>query len=161
MTKRGKGLKPADRKLATQTKGKKLTANQWQNSPQQDKFMELYMNPKSELFGNAYHSALAAGYKPSYAHKICAPTTLNEWIGHYRKQIELTPKHITQGLQDMYLNPSSYVDSRSPADSRLKALELMAKVSGMIDNKHQVTNIVVQPILGGESVRTKVENDPS
>ena len=62
MTKLQRGLKPKDRKLATQSKGK-LTANQWQNTPQQNLFMELWLSPAlnsqpNPYFSNAYQSAL-------------------------------------------------------------------------------------------------------
>lgn len=154
------GLKPKDRKLATPKPNKKLTANQWVASPLQDKFMALYMSPTidgkvNQYFGKAYDSAIEAGYKPSYAHKITSPSTLNGWIGLYRKQIELTPKHISAGLADMYINPRSYSDSRSPADTRLKSLEIAGKFLGLGDSKGVTVNIV-QPILGGESVKRTV-----
>lgn len=151
------GLKPKDRKLATTTKKSKLTANQWQGTPQQNKFMDDWINPTSPTFGNAYESAISAGYSPKYANQIAAPAINNKWIQEYKNKIEFGPEHVKQGLQQLAIKANN---SRSPDDTRLKSLETLAKIFGMIDSKNQVNvGIVVQPILGGESVVTPV-NQP-
>ncbi len=151
------GLKPKDRKLATQTKGKKLTANQWQATPQQELFMEGWLTPTSPTFGNAYRSALAAGFNNHYAAIIASPNTNNKWISEYLKKQELTPEHIKQLLQSLAIKANN---SRSPDDTRVKALEVLSKIHGMIDRGNNVQVTVVQPILGGESVtRTKVPSE--
>jgi hypothetical protein len=151
MTKIQRGLKPKDRKLATTTKKNKLTANQWQNTPQQNLFMEYWLTPTSETFSNSYRSALKAKYSPHYALVISAPTTANKWITEYLKATNMDSEHIKQSIQDVYLNPKTYEMSRSPADTRVKALELLARVTGLLDNKHTTNVTVVQPILGGNS----------
>lgn len=150
-----KGLKPKNRKLATTSKGK-LTANQWQNTPQQNLFMQLWLEPSSETFGNAFASAMSAKYSRSYAIQIASPAINNKWIQEYTKGTVMDAEHTKKALQDVYLNPKTYNNSRSPADTRLKALELLAKVNGQIDNKGVVNNILVQPILGGTSVERVV-----
>lgn len=152
--KRGQGYKPKDRpinSLAPQhTTKRKLTANQWQNTIQQHTFMAAWITPGSPTFGNAYNSAIHAGYSPHYATKITAPTTLNEWIGEYRRKLEFTPEHITQGIQQLAIRAN---DSRSPDDTRLKAYETLARLHGMLDSKANTVNVtLVQPILGGTSV---------
>lgn len=146
------GLKPKDRKLQTTAKGK-LTANQWQNTPQQNFFMENWLEPSSETFGNAYGSAVKAKYSHSYAVQLASPAINNKWIQEYTKGTVMDSEHTKKALQDVYLNPKTYNNSRSPADTRLKALELLAKVNQMIDNKGVTTNILVQPILSGLSVK--------
>lgn len=158
-----KGLKPKQRKMATKKPGKKLTGNQWQNTPQQHKFMDGWINPISKTFGNAYESAIQAGYSPYYANRITAPTMLNKWIEEYRRKLEFTPEHINQGIQQLAIRAN---DSKSPDDTRLKAYETLAKIHGMIDNKNQQTTVtIVQPILGGASVqkdeRLKVDVEQS
>lgn len=150
-----KGLKPKDRKLATTTRKTKLTANQWQNTPQQTKFMEHWLDPESETFGNAYKSAMLAGYKPYYANQLASPAVNNKWIQAYTKRLNLTDEHIKQGISKLAMKAN---DSRSPDDTRLKAYEILAKITGMIDSKGTTVNIVT-PILGGESVKpTQVIN---
>lgn len=144
------GLRPKDRKLATQTKGKKLTGNQWQNTPQQETFMENWLTPSSATFGNAFQSAMNAGYSRYYAAQLASPAVLNKWITEYKKKIEFGPEHINQGIQQLAIQAN---DSRSPDDTRLKAYETLAKIHGMIDGKHNTTVNIVQPILGGASVK--------
>jgi hypothetical protein len=52
-------------------------------SPQQERFLSLYTNPKSKTFGNARQSALLAGYTMAYANNIMAhlPGWLVENVG--------------------------------------------------------------------------------
>jgi len=147
-----KGLKPRDRKLATTTNKNKLTGNQWQNTPKQNLFMKLWLEPSSITFGNAHASALEAGYSPYYAQQLSSPSVNNKWITEYTKGTVMDAEHTKQALQDVYLNPKTYNNSRSPADTRLKALEILAKVNQMIDSKQTTNNILVQPILSGKSV---------
>lgn len=143
-----KGLRPNNRKVATTSKGK-LTANQWQATPQQELFMDYWINPMSESFGNAYDSAIRAKYSDHYARQIAAPTVHNKWITEYKRKIDFGAEHIKQGIQDLAIRAPH---SRSPDDTRLKAYETLAKIEGLIDNKHgNTTNVIVTPILGGES----------
>ena len=144
------GLKPKDRKLATTTKKRKLTGNQWQATPQQELFMEGWLTPTSQTFGNAYRSALVANYSPHTARLISSPSLNNKWISEYLKKLDLTSEHIKQLLQSLAIKVDN---SRSPDDTRVKALETLAKIHGMIDRGNKVEITVVQPILGGESVK--------
>lgn len=52
-------------------------------SSQQEVFLSEYLNPKSDTFGNAYRSALKAGFTESYAQNITAekPQWLQDNIG--------------------------------------------------------------------------------
>lgn len=150
-----KGLKPKDRKLATvapKTRKAVLTANQWQNSPKQSAFMEQWLDPRSPNFGNAHRSALAVGFNERYAAQIASPSVGNQWIQEYTKRLNLTDEHIRQGIQQIAIQAD---ESRSPDDTRLKAYETLARISGLLDsNRGNTLNVtVVQPILGGESIK--------
>ena len=150
------GLKPKDRKLAKPKNGK-LVANQWQGTPQQNEFMAYWLEPDSETFGNAYKSAIKAKYSNHYAMIISSPTVNNKWLSEYIRRLNLTEDHIKAGISQLALKVN---DSRSPDDTRLKAYEILAKITGMIDNKSGVTNnILVQPILGGNSVKPEVVSE--
>lgn len=142
-----KGLKPKNRSVA---KGNgKLFANQWQNTPQQTEFMSYWLDLDSETFGNAYQSALRAGYSNQYANQLASPSINNKWIQEYTNRLNLTDEHIRQGIQQLALKAQ---DSRSPDDTKLKAYELLAKISGLVDNKQgNTTNVLIQPILAGKS----------
>lgn len=144
--------------MATKKPGKKLTANQWQNTPQQHLFMDNWITPTSTTFGNAYQSAINAGYSTYYATQITAPAVLNQWIKDYTRKLDFGPEHIKQGLQQLAITAR---DSKSPDDTRLKAYEILAKITGMIDNKNvNVTQVNVQPILGGESMKKVIVDVP-
>ena len=44
-------------------------ANQWKLDPRQKMCWDLYIDPNSPTFGNAYRSALQAGYEENTARK--------------------------------------------------------------------------------------------
>lgn len=56
-------------------------------TPQQERFLASYTDPKSEFFGNAYQSAVKAGYSKNYAESLVAqlPTWLGENLGDMRR----------------------------------------------------------------------------
>lgn len=55
-------------------------ANQWILDPRQKLCWELYVNPKSETFGNAFKSGLKAGYEESYCRTILETEWLREKV---------------------------------------------------------------------------------
>ena len=99
--------------------------NQWITTPRQDKFIELWLTPGSDTFGNAYKSAIKAGFSKFYAHKITAKSTGLEWVGANRSMLtSLKPEHINQSLQELAMS--------SPRTSdRLRALDMLAKLQGL------------------------------
>lgn len=148
-----KGKKATSRKLQTIKGNKELTANQWQNTPQQLLFMEAWLTPTSPTFGNAYQSAIKAGYSDIYARQITADATNNKWLREFTNKTNLTEDHILEGIQDIYSNPEVYNNARSPADTRLKALEIYGKARGMFKDNNRTTVNIVQPILAGQSYK--------
>ena len=152
------GLRPRDRKLAATKPGsKKITGNQWQNTPQQHTFMEAWLSPTSSTFGNAFQSAIVAGYGEKYANQIASPSVNNKWIQEYTNRLILSEDHIIAALSDIATGKN--IDSRSKTDTQVKALEILGDIKGMTGNKGgNTTNVIVQPILNGQSVnRKKVE----
>lgn len=129
-----RGLHPTKRPLM-----ETRVANQWHNTPQQKLFMENWLNPKSPTFGNQLQSALNAGYSPRYANQIASESTGNKWLSVFTNRDKLEIEHILNRLQDMVTNE---VDSRSKDDTRLKAIELYAKLSGYLTDKKEVTHTV-------------------
>lgn len=125
-------------------------------SPKNKRFMELYLNPESETFGNAYQSGLAAGFSKHYATNIL--NVAPKWLASYLEKSDFTSDHIKQLLQSLAISAEN---SRSPDDTRLKAIELMMKSMGMIDKQGSTNFTIVQPILGGKSVNkpTKATHD--
>lgn len=128
-------------------------------NPKQKKAIEYWLT-EGETFGNLYKSCVKAGFRPSYALNIASnkPLWLSETV---ESTLKLEQEHIIQGVQNIATNPR--LDSRSPADTNLKALEILGNWSGLSPQaKGNTTNILVQPILGGKSVqepeRIKVPN---
>jgi hypothetical protein len=132
-----------DNKQVTTTKQKKL-------NPKQRAFIENYLSPESETFANLYRSGLKAGFSPTYSMNI---KHLNpSWLSNTIEQQDFQPEHIKQGIQKIALFAP---DSKSPDDTRLKAYETLAKITGMMNNDKQVNVTLVQPILSGASVPNK------
>lgn len=120
--------------------------------PKQKATLMNWLTPASETYGNLYASCIKAGFRPSYALNIShlKPSWLSESI----EQVDFNPQHIKAGIQQLAI---AAPNSRSPDDTRLKAYEMLGKITGIIDNKNgNTTNVFVQPILNGESVRKKV-----
>lgn len=121
-----------------------------------DLFMEYWTSPGSETFGNVYKSGLKAGFSKTYSKNLLniAP----QWLLTYIDRTQFTDDHIKNGIQEL---ATTSPNSRSPDDTRLKAYEILAKITGMIDNKSGVTVNVVQPILMGESIKPpkKINNE--
>lgn len=63
-------------------------ANQYQLDPRQKMCWDLYVNPKSETFGNAYQSAMKAGYEEGYAAQI----TTAEWFLEKLRRLNMLGK---------------------------------------------------------------------
>lgn len=155
-----KGKKATSRKLQTIKGKKELTANQWQNTPQQLLFMEAWLTPTSPTFGNAYQSAIKAGYSDNYSRQISSNAVENKWIKEFSNKTNLTEHHILQGIQEIYSNPEVYNNARSPADTRLKALEIYGKAIGMYKDNNRTTVNIVQPILAGQSYKPTDTSSP-
>ncbi len=116
-------------------------------NPKQKLTIQYWTDEQSESFGNLYQSALRAGFRPTYALKLSSNRPL--WLSE-NVLANFEPNQIKQGIQNLAKFAG---DSRSPDDTRLKAYELLAKIEGLIDTKQGAQITLVQPILGGESVR--------
>ena len=91
-------------------------------TPQQQLFLSLYTDPKSDTFSNALQSALKAGYEESYANNITGlmPEWLSENIGDMRRlrkaeknldEVQNIPIYDEKGLPDPQL-----IDKRTKVD---------------------------------------------
>ena len=63
-------------------------ANQYLLDPRQNKCWELYTNPKSETFSNAYRSAILAGYEEDSAKQI----TVTNWFLERTRRMNMLNK---------------------------------------------------------------------
>ena len=124
-------------------KDRKLTnkrPNQFTRNPKQQLFLEYYLNPQSPTFANAYQSAKKAGYPDSYSAQITRKS-INKWISENNIASDYKLEHIIQTLQQI-ASFDRKTDSKSPDDTRIKALELLAKLNGLLIERKQVASIV-------------------
>ena len=63
-------------------------ANQYQLDPRQKLCWDFYVNPKSETFGNAYQSAVKAGYEEDTAKQI----TVTTWFIEKTRRLNMLNK---------------------------------------------------------------------
>lgn len=133
------------RKGITRHKDKPLAntrANQWTGNPQQILCMTYYLDVNSpDTFSNMYKSALKAGYEDTYARKLSAPSNYANWISEYVYTGNLELKHLEGMLSDIIVNRDN-VQSKSVDDTRLKAIELVAKLKGYMIERKQVQSVV-------------------
>jgi hypothetical protein len=128
------GKKPSNRSIGR-------VANQYTNTPKQNLFLSNYLEPTSPTFANAYQSAIQAGYKHYYAKQIASPSVHNDWLQEHTNKQEYKLQHILASV--IKIADTSDTDSKSPDDTRLKALELLAKLQGHMIERKQVASVVV------------------
>jgi hypothetical protein len=99
-------------------------------TPQQEKFLENYTNPKSDTFSNAMQSAIKAGYKESYADNILAlmPDWLCDYIGDMSR-LKKAEKKLDEILEIPAVDPEGKVDNSLLAN-QIKVASLYAKGLG-------------------------------
>ena len=96
-------------------------------SPRQQSYVEAYMSPDSDSFGNAYKSATKAGYTDQTARNMThlQPTWLSENIGQMAT-MAISPEQIMTTLTTI-IN-----DDREPTIIKLKAMEMTMKAYNML-----------------------------
>lgn len=115
--------------------------NQWTGTPQQEKFLLLYLDPKSPTFGNPYESAMEVGFSESYARIIAAPSVNRQWVKEARNLVQLGPEHIGQKLTELAL------DNSNKAGDQIRALELIAKMQGLLVDRKVTAHVNIEQAL--------------
>ena len=110
--------------------------------PKKQAFLDAYYNPMSDTYANVYQSALLVGYSESYARLMKSPTVNNKWISleNYNGGTEMTPQHIIGGIERIALKGLQEKD-------KLKALELLAKLQGLLVDKSIVGHVNIESAL--------------
>lgn len=148
-TKRGKkfGLRKQGEKGVTDIDGKsmdnkpkKVYANQWTNSPQQNEFLRFYLDPEqSETWGNAYLAATKAGYSESYSSSIMSIAP--QWIQQANNIVKLQPEHLKQAL-------AAIANSKfEKASDRIQAIKLLGLDQGMFVQKQLIGHVNIEQAL--------------
>lgn len=101
-------------------------------------FFKLWLeDPMGETYGNAYQSALSAGFSDNTARIITTQSRNLKWVQDGLQLFSnLEPEHIFRGIQQIALNSAYDRD-------KLSAYALMAKIKGMT-NEHNETTVNVK-----------------
>lgn len=133
-------------------------SNQWVSDPRHDLFVEGWLLPTSPTFGNAYQSALKAGFSPHHSKQITSNVLSLEWVKEAKGRLtRYTPEHIVNKLQDL-------VNANKDSD-KIRALELLARINGLFIDRSistidvQFTNAVPRPATEVEAVQDVIEGE--
>ena len=109
----------------------KSVSNLAKITPKQELFVEYWMTPTSLSFGNAYESAIKAGFSKSYARKITANSNDTEWLSEFRSKLTtFNPEHTIRSIQHI-------AESAPLIRDRLTALGMIAKIQGVFVDRVQ------------------------
>lgn len=133
-----KGVVPAKRNTVSDELAQ---SNQWQGDMRQVKFIDKYMDPKSDSFGNSYQSALAAGFSESYASNIMKPSVGLDWVKQAYNIMRLEPDHLKMSLAKIITDPYAK-DS-----DKISAIKLLGVDQGLFVEKRLVGVVGIEQAL--------------
>lgn len=116
------------------------------NKRQKD-FITYWVDASSDTFGNAYASAVKAGFAHNTAKMITSNVKNLEWVKEAKEYMDnYSPLHIISGFQ--------YISKHAKADrDKINALDRLAKIRGMYIDRSiqqidvQFTNDVPRPVI--------------
>lgn len=124
-------------------------ANQFNLDPRQKVCWEYYANPKSETFGNAYQSALKAGYEDNYAKTI----TVTEWFLEKVRRLNMLGK-AEKVLNEMLDMPVDVQKLEGYGEDK----ELIVKTEpALVKIKQDTAKFVAERLGKGEGYSTRSE----
>jgi len=109
--------------------------------PRQALFIELYATP-GETFGNAYQSAVKAGYSEEYSKNL---KTRQQWVSENVK--EVTKDELVKKAKKVLHRSLDSQDERLAQDTA----KFVAKTDIEFSEKQEHSITFPQPLLGGES----------
>jgi hypothetical protein len=137
---KGEALKKKRLQLAEARK--KIRHNKVSLDPKKQAFLNNYYNPESETYSNKFRSALKAGFSESYSRALCTPSFDTKWvkIENWTDASSMTPQHIVTGFERIALQSSK-------EENKIKALENLAKMHGMMVEKKLVGHVNIEDLL--------------
>lgn len=130
-------------------------ANQYTLDPRQKKCWEDYINPKSKTFGNAYQSALGAGYEDNTAKVI----TTVDWFLEKVRRLNLLSKaeKVLDETLDLPIRDENGKLDASITKTRLDAAKFTADRLG----KHEgySTKTETDITSGGEPIHSNLSSE--
>lgn len=135
------GKKPNVRPVAID-KEELAQGNQWQATTRQQDWLNYYMNPREKAtWGNAYQSAIKAGYSETYARNIVSESTALEWVKQARNIMRLNPEHLKVALAQIINDPISK-DS-----DKIAAIKLLGTDQGMFVQRSLIGVVPLEQAL--------------
>jgi hypothetical protein len=121
--------------------------------PRKRALLKYYYDPDSDTYSNLLRSALKAGYRESYARSM-SHKSKNKWIDieNYEERTSMTADHITSSFENIALKSVK-------EENRLKALEMLAKLKGMMIEKKITATVNIEDILSDVEVPNEVPNE--
>lgn len=133
-----KGVPATKRKI---NKDELATGNQWQATERQMKFIDSYMDPKSDTFGNSYQSALKAGFSETYASSIMKPSVGLEWVKQAYNIMKLEPDHLKMSLTKII------TDELAKDSDKIAAIKLLGQEQGMFTEKKLIGVVGIEQAI--------------
>ena len=100
------------------------------------------MDPKErETWGNAYQSAIKAGYSESYASKIMSDSLALEWVRQAKNIMRLNPEHLKIALVEIING------KYEKASDKIAAIKLLGIDQGMFVQKQLVGHVNIEEAL--------------
>lgn len=116
--------------------------NQWQSTKRQQDWLLYYLDPShKDTWGNAYQSAIKAGYSESYARNIMSPSLALQWVQQAKNIIRLNPEHLKFALAEIIGN------KYEKASDRIAAIKLLGVDQGMFVQKQVVGHVNIEDAL--------------
>lgn len=132
-----KGIVPSKRKVASLEE----QGNQWQATERQVKFIELYMDPNSDTYGNSYQSAISAGFSETYAMSILKPSVGLKWVEQAYNIMKLEKPHLIMSLTNIVK------DKYSRDSDKINAIKLLGQEQGMFTEKKLIGVVGIEQAL--------------
>ena len=131
-------------------------------TPQQELFLSLYCNPKSETFGNAYASAVKSKYNKKYAENITGqlPDWLSENLGdlkRLRKAEKVLDETLDMDTKNRKIINEEIIETEEPSMLKIKQDTAKFVASGVGKHKYG-TRTDTDLTTGGKPIGHLLDN---
>lgn len=122
-------------------------SNQYQLDPRQKLCWDFYVSPKSETFGNAYQSAIKAGYEESYSRTI----TDTEWFRDKVRRLNMLSK-AEKVLEEMLELDTKTVKEDEDGEQIIRVDSALVKI------KQDTAKFIAERVGKAEGYSTRTEH---
>ncbi len=122
-------------------------ANQYQLDPRQKLCWDLYIDPRSQTFGNGTQSAIKAGYEPDYADQI----TTVEWFKGKVRRLNMLDK-AEKVLEEMLELETKTVKEDEDGEQVIRVDSALVKI------KQDTAKFIAERVGKAEGYSTRTEH---